>query len=104
MQHYDLMSVLSKTEKGDFIALDLGGSYFRILRVKVSHEKKQTVQMETEIYNTPEDIMHGSGTRVRFFLRMSCCHLSYLMFVKFSHNTGSAKASVTFAAISMRRK
>lgn len=56
-----------QTEKGDFIALDLGGSYFRILRVKVSHEKKQTVQMETEIYNTPEDIMHGTGTRVGFF-------------------------------------
>lgn len=52
------------TEKGDFIALDLGGSNFRILRVKVSHEKKQTVQMESEIYDTPEDIIHGSGTRV----------------------------------------
>lgn len=52
------------TEKGDFIALDLGGSNFRILRVKVSHEKKQTVQMESQIYETPEDIMHGSGTRV----------------------------------------
>uniref|UniRef100_A0AAY5EK29 Hexokinase-2 n=1 Tax=Electrophorus electricus TaxID=8005 RepID=A0AAY5EK29_ELEEL len=33
------------TEKGDFIALDLGGSNFRILRVKVSHEKKQTVSL-----------------------------------------------------------
>lgn len=52
------------TEKGDFIALDLGGSNFRILRVKVSHEKKQTVQMESEIYDTPEDIIHGTGTRV----------------------------------------
>lgn len=52
------------TEKGDFIAVDLGGSNFRILRVKVSHEKKQTVQMETQNYDTPEDIMHGSGTRV----------------------------------------
>ncbi len=52
------------TEKGDFIALDLGGSNFRILRVKVSHEKKQTVQMESQIYDTPEDIIHGSGTRV----------------------------------------
>uniref|UniRef100_A0A672ZA56 hexokinase n=1 Tax=Sphaeramia orbicularis TaxID=375764 RepID=A0A672ZA56_9TELE len=51
-------------EKGDFIALDLGGSNFRILRVKVSHEKKQTVQMESQIYDTPEDIMHGSGTRL----------------------------------------
>ncbi|NWY06939.1 HXK1 protein, partial [Nothoprocta ornata] len=57
-------SIPDGSEKGDFIALDLGGSYFRILRVKVSHEKKQTVQMETEIYNTPEDIMHGSGTRL----------------------------------------
>uniref|UniRef100_A0A803SKU4 hexokinase n=1 Tax=Anolis carolinensis TaxID=28377 RepID=A0A803SKU4_ANOCA len=57
-------SIPDGSEKGDFIALDLGGSFFRILRVKVSHEKKQTVQMETEIYNTPEDIMHGSGTRL----------------------------------------
>ncbi|XP_019363387.1 PREDICTED: hexokinase-1 isoform X1 [Gavialis gangeticus] len=57
-------SIPDGSEKGDFIALDLGGSYFRILRVKVSHEKKQTVQMETEIYNTPEDIMHGTGTRL----------------------------------------
>lgn len=58
------------TEKGDFIALDLGGSNFRILRVKVSHEKKQTVQMESQIYETPEDIMHGSGTRV-FFISLT---------------------------------
>ncbi|XP_019394066.1 PREDICTED: hexokinase-1 isoform X2 [Crocodylus porosus] len=57
-------SIPDGSEKGDFIALDLGGSYFRILRVKVSHEKKQTVQMETEIYNTPEDIMHGTGARL----------------------------------------
>lgn len=55
------------TEKGDFIALDLGGSNFRILRVRVSHEKKQTVQMESQIYDTPEDIIHGSGTRVGLY-------------------------------------
>ncbi|CAI9547729.1 unnamed protein product [Staurois parvus] len=57
-------SIPDGTEKGDFIALDLGGSHFRILRVKVSHEKKQTVQMESEIYDTPEDIIHGTGTRL----------------------------------------
>lgn len=62
----------SLTEKGDFIALDLGGSNFRILRVKVSHEKKQTVQMESQIYETPEDIIHGSGSRVhdQFFIHL----------------------------------
>ncbi|XP_074522484.1 hexokinase-1 isoform X2 [Halichoeres trimaculatus] len=57
-------SIPDGSEKGDFIALDLGGSNFRILRVKVSHEKKQTVQMESQIYDTPEDIIHGTGTRL----------------------------------------
>lgn len=52
------------TEKGDFIALDLGGSNFRILRVKVTQDKKQPVQMESQVYETPDDIIHGSGTRV----------------------------------------
>ncbi|XP_014916565.1 hexokinase-1-like isoform X1 [Poecilia latipinna] len=57
-------SIPDGTEKGDFIALDLGGSAFRILRVKVSHENKQTVEMESETYDTPDEIMHGSGTRL----------------------------------------
>ncbi|XP_036379241.1 hexokinase-1 isoform X1 [Megalops cyprinoides] len=57
-------SIPDGSEKGDFIALDLGGSNFRILRVKVSHEKRQTVQMESQVYETPEDIIHGSGARL----------------------------------------
>uniref|UniRef100_A0A7N9ANC1 Hexokinase-2 n=1 Tax=Mastacembelus armatus TaxID=205130 RepID=A0A7N9ANC1_9TELE len=57
-------SIPDGSEKGDFIALDLGGSNFRILHVRVSHEKKQTVQMESQIYETPEDIIHDSGTRL----------------------------------------
>uniref|UniRef100_A0A8C2XAG8 Hexokinase-2 n=1 Tax=Cyclopterus lumpus TaxID=8103 RepID=A0A8C2XAG8_CYCLU len=52
------------SEKGDFIALDLGGSNFRILRVKVTQDKKQPVQMESQVYETPDDIIHGSGSRL----------------------------------------
>lgn len=52
------------SEKGDFIALDLGGSSFRILRVQVNHEKSQSVSMESEMYDTPENIVHGSGSQV----------------------------------------
>lgn len=52
------------SEKGDFIALDLGGSSFRILRVQVNHEKSQNVSMESEAYDTPENIVHGSGSQV----------------------------------------
>lgn len=66
-----LLSPPHPTEKGDFIALDLGGSNFRILRVKVTQDKKQPVQMESQVYETPDDIIHGSGSRVNANLRMS---------------------------------
>lgn len=55
------------TEKGDFIALDLSGSSFRILRVQVNHEQNQAVHMESEVYDTPENIMHGSGSQVGLY-------------------------------------
>lgn len=58
------VGILILTEKGDFIALDLGGSNFRILRVKVTQDKKQPVQMESQVYETPDDIIHGNGTQV----------------------------------------
>uniref|UniRef100_A0A8C7U0G6 hexokinase n=1 Tax=Oncorhynchus mykiss TaxID=8022 RepID=A0A8C7U0G6_ONCMY len=57
-------SIPDGSEKGDFLALDLGGSNFRILRVKVTQDKKQPVQMESLVYETPEDIIHGSGTQL----------------------------------------
>ncbi|XP_062307276.1 hexokinase-2 isoform X2 [Osmerus eperlanus] len=52
------------TEKGDFLALDLGGTNFRVLLVKVSDNGKQKVQMENQIYVIPEGLMRGSGTEL----------------------------------------
>ncbi|XP_058399274.1 hexokinase-1 [Diceros bicornis minor] len=57
-------SIPDGSEKGDFIALDLGGSSFRILRVQVNHEQNQNVHMESEMYDTPENIVHGSGSQL----------------------------------------
>ncbi|XP_023393622.1 hexokinase-1 [Pteropus vampyrus] len=57
-------SIPDGSEKGDFIALDLGGSSFRILRVQVNLEKNKNVHMESETYETAEDIMHGSGSQL----------------------------------------
>ncbi|XP_069609512.1 hexokinase HKDC1-like [Ranitomeya imitator] len=48
------------SEKGDFLALDLGGSKFKVLRVKVSEDGKQNVQMESQFYPTPSEIVNGS--------------------------------------------
>ncbi|XP_051750107.1 hexokinase-2 isoform X2 [Ctenopharyngodon idella] len=52
------------TETGDFLALDLGGTNFRVLLVRVSGNGKQNVEMENQIYAIPENIMRGSGTEL----------------------------------------
>ncbi|XP_074143304.1 hexokinase-2 [Sminthopsis crassicaudata] len=52
------------TEDGDFLALDLGGTNFRVLRVKVTDNGLQKVEMENQIYAIPEAIMRGSGTQL----------------------------------------
>ncbi|XP_072565066.1 hexokinase-2 isoform X1 [Paramormyrops kingsleyae] len=52
------------TEKGDFLALDLGGTNFRVLLVKVSDNGRQKVEMENQIYAIPEHLMRGSGTQL----------------------------------------
>lgn len=51
-------------EHGEFLALDLGGTNFRVLWVKVTDNGLQKVEMENQIYAIPEDIMRGSGTQV----------------------------------------
>ncbi|XP_075063542.1 hexokinase-2 [Mixophyes fleayi] len=52
------------TENGDFLALDLGGTNFRVLRVKVSDNGMKKVEMENQIYAIPEDLMRGSGAQL----------------------------------------
>jgi hexokinase len=50
------------TERGKFLALDLGGTNFRVL---IIHLKSETdVQMESKIYAIPQAIMLGSGTQL----------------------------------------
>uniref|UniRef100_A0A672R823 Hexokinase-2 n=1 Tax=Sinocyclocheilus grahami TaxID=75366 RepID=A0A672R823_SINGR len=55
---------LTTTQTGDFLALDLGGTNFRVLLVRVSSNGKQKVEMENQIYAIPENIMRGSGTEL----------------------------------------
>lgn len=52
------------TETGDFLALDLGGTNFRVLLVKVSSNGMQKVEMENQIYAIPENIMRGCGSEL----------------------------------------
>lgn len=47
------------SEKGDFLVLDLGGTSFRVLKVKLDGSRQ--VEMETEVYAIPEEVMLGTG-------------------------------------------
>ncbi|KAJ8380236.1 hypothetical protein SKAU_G00010140 [Synaphobranchus kaupii] len=49
------------TEHGDFLALDLGGTNFRVLLVRVRSGKRRSVEMHNKIYAIPQEIMHGTG-------------------------------------------
>ncbi|MEQ2218534.1 Hexokinase-2 [Xenoophorus captivus] len=53
---------------GDFLALDLGGSSFRVLLVQLKSEKKQKVDMHQKIYRIDQETMQGTGEEVT-------CHL-----------------------------
>lgn len=56
---------LTATENGDFLALDLGGTNFRVLLVKIRSGKKRSVEMHNKIYAIPIEIMQGTGEEVR---------------------------------------
>lgn len=51
----------SFTENGDFLALDLGGTNFRVLLVKIRSGKRRTVEMHNKIYAIPIEVMQGTG-------------------------------------------
>ncbi|XP_023253503.1 hexokinase-2-like [Seriola lalandi dorsalis] len=64
------------TEQGEFLALDLGGSNFRVLLVKVMADGEQKVEMENQIYAIPEHLMRGSGSEL--FDHIADCLSSFL--------------------------
>lgn len=46
-------------EVGKFLALDLGGTHFRVLLINLKHE--QNYEFHSEIYAIPQNLMIGSG-------------------------------------------
>ncbi|XP_062817039.1 hexokinase-2 isoform X3 [Anolis carolinensis] len=64
------------TEEGEFLSLDLGGTNFRVLRVKVADNGSKKVEMENQIYAIPEDLMRGSGAQL--FDHIAECLASFM--------------------------
>lgn len=60
--------LFTPAEKGQFVALDLGGSKFKVLRVKVREDegiKKGGVEMEEKTYPIPEELHEGRAVEVK---------------------------------------
>lgn len=53
-------------EVGDFLALDLGGTNFRVMLVKVGEDEERSFKVETknQMYSIPEDAMTGTAEMV----------------------------------------
>uniref|UniRef100_A0A3Q3IRQ1 hexokinase n=1 Tax=Monopterus albus TaxID=43700 RepID=A0A3Q3IRQ1_MONAL len=67
------------TEKGQFLALDLGGSKFKVLQVKVREGtgiRKGEVEMEEQTYPVPRELLSGRGTEL--FDHVSKCLKDFL--------------------------
>lgn len=63
-------------EKGDFLALDLGGTNFRVLHVRVVEEEQKVVKMDSEICAIPLEMMQGPGEKVTRTQRLKQKHLT----------------------------
>lgn len=61
------------TEVGDFLALDLGGTNFRVMLVKVGEDEERSWKVETknQMYSIPEDAMTGTAEMVSDSLLIS---------------------------------
>uniref|UniRef100_A0A8D2Q696 Phosphotransferase n=1 Tax=Varanus komodoensis TaxID=61221 RepID=A0A8D2Q696_VARKO len=57
------------SEEGDFLALDLGGTNFRVLLVQVKRQQEGGIHMINEIYNIPTEITQSTAAEkaVRWF-------------------------------------
>ena len=55
------------SEVGDFLALDLGGTNFRVMLVKVGEDEERGWKVETkhQMYSISEDAMTGTAEMVR---------------------------------------
>ncbi|KAF7644852.1 hypothetical protein LDENG_00214500 [Lucifuga dentata] len=67
------------TECGDFLALDLGGSNFRVLLVRVQSGRRHNVEMHNKIYTIPQDTMQGTGEEL--FDHIAYCLTDFLEYM-----------------------
>ncbi|NXS14614.1 HXK3 protein, partial [Neodrepanis coruscans] len=79
------------TERGEFLALDLGGTNFRVLVVRVSEDG---IRMASEIYVIPTAIMQGTGEQL--FDHIMDCIVDFQMKQKLTNHVLSLGFTFSF--------
>lgn len=70
-----ILSMWLLAEKGDFLALDLGGTNFRVLHVRMVEEEQRVLKMDSQICTISKEMMLGTGQQVsRRYYRLFYCH------------------------------
>ncbi|XP_041658174.1 hexokinase-2-like [Cheilinus undulatus] len=64
------------TENGDYLALDLGGTNFRVLHVRVEEEEQRVLKMDSQICAIPKEMMLGTGEQL--FDHIAACLSEFL--------------------------
>uniref|UniRef100_A0A671VAV2 Phosphotransferase n=1 Tax=Sparus aurata TaxID=8175 RepID=A0A671VAV2_SPAAU len=67
----------SQGESGDFLALDLGGTNFRVLHVRVVEEEQKMLKMDSQICAIPQEMMLGTGEQL--FDHIAACLGDFLV-------------------------
>lgn len=55
------------TEQGNYLALDLGGTNFRVILVRLIAKESE---MTSKIFRIPENLMRGTGVAVYFLIEI----------------------------------
>uniref|UniRef100_A0A915BB60 Phosphotransferase n=1 Tax=Parascaris univalens TaxID=6257 RepID=A0A915BB60_PARUN len=87
-----LRSVPNGTEEGDFLALDLGGTNFRVLLVRLNGKD---AKMEGRIFRLPEHIIKGTGTGL--FDHIAECLAKFMADMKLSYSGRKLPLGFTFS-------
>jgi len=73
-----LLSCFVTKETGDYLALDLGGTNFRVLLISL---KGSNVDMKNKIYPIAEELMLGTGTQVMRRCIACCMYVRWLQHI-----------------------
>ena len=68
------MFLCSSSKVGRFLALDLGGTNFRVVLMEIGEQGK--FEMDSEIFAVPKTIMEGSGSEL--FDHIASCLASFI--------------------------